>query len=84
MFQSIRTINSQEGLKGLYRGGLINVMRSSMLNFGTFVTYDTLYQRYLEKTQSKNKIYNRLGLSLIAGMVASCISLPFDNIKTKL
>ena len=58
-------------------------MRAMSLNLGMLVSYDES-KEYLEKRFPQNPGFVWLGASVISGGIAATMSLPFDNVKTKL
>jgi len=82
-FDAARRIPAEEGVTSLWKGGVPTIVRAMSLNFGMFTTYEE------SKERLSAAMPDRLGTawflaSLFAGSVASTLSLPFDNAKTKL
>jgi solute carrier family 25 oxoglutarate transporter 11 len=77
----MRTVR-EEGLFTLWRGSTPTVVRAMAMNFSLLVPFEET------KKLLKNFIYNEklrsIAASMVAGACASFLSLPFDNIKTKL
>lgn len=59
------------------------MVRAMSLNFGMFTTYEEAKER-LTAAMPENKTAAGFMASVISGVAASTISLPFDNAKTKL
>jgi solute carrier family 25 oxoglutarate transporter 11 len=77
----IRTVK-EEGIFTLWRGSFPTVVRAMMMNFSLLVPFEEtkkLLAPYIKKEQNKAII-----ASMISGIAACFLSLPFDNVKTKL
>lgn len=77
-------IVSEEGFFSLWKGCAPTVVRAMSLNLGMLVSYDESKER-LEKILGKEKASTTIFLSsTISGALAATMSLPFDNVKTKM
>lgn len=77
-------IVTEEGALSLWKGCAPTVVRAMSLNLGMLVSYDESKER-LEKLLGKEKSNTTWILSsLISGGIAAAMSLPFDNVKTKM
>jgi solute carrier family 25 oxoglutarate transporter 11 len=82
-FNAAKRIPAEEGITCLWKGGVPTMTRAMALNFAMFTTYEEA------KEKLSAAMPNNLGLawflaSVLSGVAASTISLPFDNAKTKL
>lgn len=67
-----------------WKGCTPTVVRAMAINLGMLVSYDEAKER-LEKVMGKEKSNSIWVLSsIISGTIASTMSLPFDNVKTKM
>lgn len=84
VFDAFGRIVKEEGLLSCWKGASPTVVRAMSLNLGMLVSYDESKER-LERFLGKDKA-NTIWLlsSVISGTVAAAMSLPFDNVKTKL
>jgi len=74
----------EEGFLSLWKGCAPTVVRAMALNLGMLVSYDESKER-LEKVLGKERSNMTWVLSsLISGGIAATMSLPFDNVKTKM
>lgn len=74
----------EEGFLSLWKGCAPTVVRAMSLNLGMLVSYDESKER-LEKRLGKERANTTWVLSsLISGGIAAAMSLPFDNVKTKM
>lgn len=75
-------ICTEEGVTSLWKGVGPTMVRAMVLNLGMLGTYDQA-KEMITKVTGPTKA-SSLGASAISGFLASFMSLPFDNIKTKL
>jgi len=75
-------ICTEEGVTSLWKGVGPTMVRAMALNLGMLGPYDQA-KEMISKITGPSKVAN-LGASAIAGFLASILSLPFDNLKTKL
>jgi len=69
---------------GLYKGVTPTVLRAMSLNLGMLAPYDEVKERLNKLKGTKNTKSTLLTASAISGFLASFLSLPFDNAKTKM
>lgn len=77
----VRTVR-EEGVLTLWRGATPTVVRAMAMNFSLLVPFEETKKALKNYIQSEK--LRTITASLIAGGCASVLSLPFDNIKTKL
>jgi solute carrier family 25 oxoglutarate transporter 11 len=77
----IRTVR-EEGVLTLWRGSTPTVVRAMSMNFSLLVPFEET--KKLLKNLILNEKLRSISASLVAGGCAAILSLPFDNIKTKL
>mmetsp|Transcript_27883 Transcript_27883/g.29047 ORF Transcript_27883/g.29047 Transcript_27883/m.29047 type:complete len:290 (+) Transcript_27883:37-906(+) len=77
----IRTVK-EEGLFTLWRGSTPTIARAMSLNFSLLVPFEGM-KKVLTPYINDVK-YRTMTASLCAGVCACILSLPFDNVKTKL
>ena len=77
----IRTVK-EEGILTLWRGSFPTIARAMAMNFSLLVPFEAM-KKMLESVIVDTRT-RTLTASMIAGACASVLSLPFDNIKTKL
>ena len=74
----------EEGFLSLWKGCAPTVVRAMALNLGMLVSYDVSKER-LEQMLGKERATTAWVLSsVISGGIAATMSLPFDNVKTKM
>ena len=82
VFNAFKRIIAEEGALSLWRGTIPSIMKCMMINFGMLTPYYECKERltkYLGTSKS-----NYLISAAIAGIGASLITLPIDNIKVKI
>ena len=72
----------EEGATALWKGCGPTMVRAMSLNLGMLGPYDQV-KEMISKITGPSKVAN-FGASAVAGFLASFMSLPFDNMKTKL
>ena len=75
-------IYREEGATALWKGTGPTMTRAMALNLGMLGPYDQA-KEMLTKLVGPSKVAN-VGASAVAGFLAAFLSLPFDNMKTKL
>jgi len=84
VFNAFSRISSEEGVLALWRGCGPTVVRAMVLNMGMLAPYDEVKERLNKMTGTVDTTSTRLIASGFAGFLSSFMSLPFDNVKTKL
>jgi solute carrier family 25 (mitochondrial oxoglutarate transporter), member 11 len=79
---AIRRILKEEGIKGCWKGSLPVILRVSTVNSISLVGYDK-FKVHLDDLYGFSAIH-RIYASLIASILSCIVSMPFDNLKTKL
>jgi solute carrier family 25 oxoglutarate transporter 11 len=85
IFDAVRRIIEEEGVFALWRGSTPTLLRAMAVNAGMLATADQSkeYLASLMGESSENSLAVLLLSSLIAGITASVVSLPFDAVKTR-
>ena len=85
VIDALVTIKREEGVRGLWRGAVPTITRACFLNCSHLVSYNESKETLMKLTGSKEETMGvRLVSSAISGAAVSVISLPFDNVKTKI
>lgn len=84
VFDAFNRIVKEEGVMALWRGCIPTIIRACALNLGMLGPYDEVKERLDKFTGTKDQLSTRLIASGVAGFLASFMSLPFDNAKTKM
>lgn len=82
VFQGLYKTVSEEGLLSLWKGSIPSILKAISLNFGTFTFYEQF--KYLLSDTIVNPKTLSLICSIMITFTGTTLSLPFDNIKTKL
>ncbi|CAD8135842.1 unnamed protein product [Paramecium pentaurelia] len=84
-FDALYRIIKEEGVPTLWRGSTPTVLRAIAITVGQLTTYDEIKQWCMKIfLRKKETMSDRIMASVGAGVVTSVLSLPFDNMKTKL
>jgi len=84
VFDAFGRIIKEEGFMALYTGLGPTVSRAIAMNVGMLSTFDQAKEMLNNAKGTKDQMSTRLQASAIAGVACSFMSLPFDNVKTKL
>jgi len=82
VLDAITRIVKEEGIYTLWRGSTPTVVRAMAMNFSLLVPFEET-KKLLKNIITSDKPRS-IAASLVAGGCAAFLSLPFDNIKTKL
>ena len=86
VFEAFYRIIREEGVLRLWRGCGSTVVRGMTMNLAMLTTFDEVKEFLNDRSspEEQNSIKTRLISSAVSGVVCSFVSLPFDNIKTKM
>lgn len=81
LFELVKTIAATQGLKGFWRGNLINILRTAPFKAVNFYSYDT-YRKQLLRFSGNEETTNfeRFIAGAAAGITASVLCLPLDTV----
>ena len=82
VFDALFRTVKEEGLFTLWRGSFPTVIRAMAMNFSLLVPFEEAKKRL--KPYIKDDRKRTYAASFLSGICATVLSLPFDNIKTKL
>jgi solute carrier family 25 phosphate transporter 23/24/25/41 len=83
IFELIQSIATSQGLRGFWKGDLLNILRTAPFKSINFSAYDTYRKNYLYSLgMRKLPIFRRLfaGAVAVAGVTATNICLPLDTV----
>jgi len=83
-FNALRRIVKEEGVLTLWKGSSPTIVRGMAINLGMLAPYDEIRERLNATKGTVDSVGTRLTAAASAGLLASILSLPFDNVKTKL
>jgi solute carrier family 25 oxoglutarate transporter 11 len=84
VFDAFGRIIKDEGVLNLWRGALPTMTRAISLNCAMLVSYDTVKDRLTAHYGKDNPYKVQIYSSMVSAVAVALISLPFDNLKTKL
>ncbi|KDP41377.1 hypothetical protein JCGZ_15784 [Jatropha curcas] len=81
----IKTIATTQGVKGFWKGNLVNILRTAPFKAVNFCAYDT-YRKQLLRFSGNEETTNfeRFIAGAAAGITATILCLPLDTIRTKI
>lgn len=71
------------GIRGLYRGSHLTLMRDIPYGLLFFSLYADLKHRLRDPVTNVTPFHNILAAGMVAGMVAAALTTPFDCLKTR-
>ncbi|KAF2299691.1 hypothetical protein GH714_002468 [Hevea brasiliensis] len=85
IFDLIKTIATTQGLKGFWKGNLVNILRTAPFKAVNFCAYDT-YRKQLLRLSGNEETTNfeRFIAGAAAGITATILCIPLDTIRTKI
>lgn len=81
----VKTIAVTQGLRGFWKGNLLNILRTAPFKAINFCAYDT-YRKQLNKLHlmEGSANFERFIAGAAAGITASVLCLPLDTIRTRI
>ncbi|CAN4092484.1 unnamed protein product [Withania somnifera] len=85
LLELIKTIAATQGLRGFWKGNLVNILRTAPFKAVNFCAFDT-YRKQLLRLSGNEETTNteRFVAGAAAGVTATVMCLPLDTIRTKL
>lgn len=85
LLELIKTIAVTQGLRGFWKGNLVNILRTAPFKAVNFCAFDT-YRKQLLRLSGNEETTNieRFVAGAAAGVTATVMCLPLDTIRTKL
>lgn len=82
LFELIKTIATTQGLRGFWKGNLVNILRTAPFKAVNFYAYDT-YRKQLVKLSGNEETTNseRFIAGAAAGITATVLCLPLDTVR---
>ena len=84
VFDAFRRIVAEEGFLKLWRGSAPTIARAMCMNLGQLSSFDSFKETVMKFRDGKWDMASRVITSTMSGIVAVFVSLPADNLKTKL
>lgn len=81
--QAYRTIGQQEGMRGLWKGAIPNIVRNSIVNVSEIVCYDLVKDLLIKYASMKDNIACHFSSAVIAGFATTVVASPIDVVKTR-
>ncbi|XP_054901251.1 dicarboxylate carrier SLC25A8-like isoform X3 [Poeciliopsis prolifica] len=81
--QAYRTIARVEGLRGLWKGCLLNITRNAIVNCSELVTYDIIKEQILKNKMMTDNMPCHFTAAFAAGFCTTVVASPVDVVKTR-
>uniref|UniRef100_A0A3Q3ABQ4 Dicarboxylate carrier UCP2 n=1 Tax=Kryptolebias marmoratus TaxID=37003 RepID=A0A3Q3ABQ4_KRYMA len=78
-----KTIAKNEGVRGLWKGCLLNITRNSMVNCSELVTYDVIKELILKNHLMTDNMPCHFTAALAGGFCTTVVTSPVDVVKTR-
>ncbi|XP_010444458.1 PREDICTED: probable mitochondrial adenine nucleotide transporter BTL3 isoform X1 [Camelina sativa] len=83
LLQLIQRIATTEGIRGFWKGNLVNILRTAPFKSINFYAYDTYRGQLLKLSGNEGTTnFERFVAGAAAGVTASLLCLPLDTIRT--
>lgn len=81
----VKKIASTQGLRGFWKGNLVNILRTAPFKAVNFCAYDTYRKQLLRFSGNEDTTnFERFIAGAAAGITATVLCLPLDTIRTKI
>lgn len=81
IFELIKTIAATQGLRGFWKGNLVNILRTAPFKAINFCAYDTYRKQLLKLSKNKEAAnLERFVAGAAAGITATILCLPLDTV----
>ncbi|KAG5544013.1 hypothetical protein RHGRI_016685 [Rhododendron griersonianum] len=85
LFELIKSIAASQGLRGFWKGNLVNILRTAPFKAINFYCYDSYRKQFLRFSGNEEVTnFERFIAGAASGITASMLCLPLDTIRTKL
>lgn len=81
--EAYKTIARDEGIKGLWKGCLPNIVRNSIVNCSELVTYDIIKELILKNKLMTDNMPCHFTAAFAAGFCTTIVASPVDVVKTR-
>ncbi|RAL43960.1 hypothetical protein DM860_014097 [Cuscuta australis] len=83
LFDLIRTIAVSQGIKGLWRGNLVNILRTAPFKAINFYSYEKYKDRLLKSSgNAETTNFEMFIAGAAAGITATVLCIPMDTVRT--
>ncbi|KAL5779700.1 hypothetical protein ACOSQ2_010437 [Xanthoceras sorbifolium] len=85
LFELVKQIATNQGLRGFWKGNLVNILRTAPFKAVNFYAYDTYRKQLLQFSGNEETTnFERFIAGAAAGITATTLCLPLDTIRTKI
>ncbi|KAJ7956813.1 Mitochondrial carrier protein [Quillaja saponaria] len=83
LIELVKAIAASQGLKGFWKGNLVNILRTAPFKAINFYAYDTYRSQLLKISRNEETTnFERFVAGAAAGITATMLCLPMDTIRT--
>jgi len=83
VWPALKTIVAEEGVRGLFRGNFVNVIKAGPQSAIRFYTYEG-FKKMTQDDQGNLSVTNKMWAGASAGVVSVIMTHPLDVVKTRL
>lgn len=85
LFELVKSIAVSQGLRGFWKGNLVNILRTAPFKAINFYAYDTYRKQLLRFSGNKETTnFERFVAGAAAGITATILCLPLDTVSDRL
>ncbi|KAH9309379.1 hypothetical protein KI387_037290, partial [Taxus chinensis] len=85
IFELVQFITASQGLKGFWKGNVVNLLRTAPFKAINFYAYDTYRKKLLKMTGNEDTTnFERFVAGAAAGVTATILCIPMDTIRTRM
>jgi len=83
-FEALQRIYRTEGFMRMFSGATMASSRGMLVTIGQLACYDEIKYQMIKTKYFKDNLVTHFSSSLLAGLIATVITMPFDVLKTRL
>ena len=83
LIEVVRNIAASQGLKGFWKGNMVNILRTAPFKAVNFYAYDTYRKQFLRFSGNEETTnFERFIAGAAAGITATVLCLPLDTVRS--
>lgn len=84
VFDGVRRMSREEGLRSLMKGWLPNCTRAAAQTTAQLASYDVIKRNLIKHARLEDDLSCQLTSSFFAGLIAATVTNPIDVVKTRI